>query len=64
MNLNENGTVSLCKWLTHSSVILPTRDIKQQPLSLGQLEKGGINYHFQGAFEDKKILIKTMLASN
>ena len=32
------------------------------PLSLGPLKKGGRTYHFQGTLENKKILIKTMLA--
>ena len=35
-----------------------------EPLSLGQLRKGGINYHFHGTFENKRILLKTLLARN
>ena len=31
---------------------------------LGQLKTGGSRYHFQGTFENRKILIKTILASN
>ena len=34
------------------------------PLSLGQLRKGGSNFHFQGTSDNKKPLIKTTLASN
>ena len=34
------------------------------PLSLAQLKKGGINYHFQGTMEKKKTLTKTLLAGN
>ena len=30
----------------------------------GQMEKEGINYHFEGTYENKKILINTMLAGN
>ena len=35
-----------------------------EPLSIGQLRKGGRSYHFQCTFEIKTILINTMLASN
>ena len=56
------GIVSHCKWLTHSSVILPTRYCQRQPLSIGQLRNGGRNYHFQGTVDSKTILIKTFLA--
>ena len=31
---------------------------------LGQLRKGGRNYHFRGTFENKKILIKTICSRN
>ena len=34
------------------------------PYSLGQLTKGGRNWHFQGAFENKKILINTIWAGD
>ena len=33
-----------------------------EPLSLGQLRKGGSNCHFQGTFDSKKILINTIVA--
>ena len=33
-------------------------------LSLWQLRNGGSGYHFQGTFDNKKILIKTLLATN
>ena len=35
-----------------------------EPSSFGQLWKGGINNHFHGIGENKKILIKVMLASS
>ena len=35
-----------------------------EPLSLGQLRNGGSGYHFQGTFDNKTILIKTILATN
>ena len=59
-NSNETGgKMSQCTWLTHSSVILPTRYFQ-----LGQLRKGVRYCHFQGTFEKKKIRIKTILARN
>ena len=35
-----------------------------EPLSLGQLRKGGSDYLFQGTFDNKKIFIQTTWASN
>ena len=35
-----------------------------ESLLLGPLRKGGSNHHFQGTIDNKKILIKTVLASN
>ena len=35
-----------------------------EPLSFGQWRKGGSGHHFQGTFDNKKILIKTTLANN
>ena len=35
-----------------------------EPLSLGQLRNGGSGYHFQGTFDNKTILIKTILATS
>ena len=35
-----------------------------EPLSLGQLRKGGITYHFQGTFDNNKLLNKTILGSS
>ena len=35
-----------------------------EPLSLGHLRTGARNYDFQGTFENKKILINTILTSN
>ena len=61
----ENEILSHCQWLTYSSVILPTQNIQRQSLlSHGQLRTGGINYHSRGTVDNKKILIKTILASN
>ena len=48
-----------------SSVIHPIRYYPAtEPLSLGQLRKGGSNYRFQGTFENNKILINALLSSN
>ena len=48
-------------FMCHSShSIFPTTE----PLSLGQLRKGGSNHHFQGTCENNKILIKTKMTSN
>ena len=35
-----------------------------EPLSFGQMRKRGRNHHFQGAFDVKKRLIKTILVSS
>ena len=35
-----------------------------EPLSLGQMRNGGSTHHFQGTFDNGKLLIKTRLGSS
>ena len=64
-NIKDNEVVShgkmvdIFKCHTSHPIFLAT-----EPLSLGQLRKGGGNFHFQGTFDNNKILIKSMLATN
>ena len=56
----DSGILSHCTWLTYSSVILPIPiSPATEPLSLGQLEKGGSNIHFQDIFESKRAFPRT-----